>query len=238
MRLAIQFGPSNSPLIAQAARLARKLPGYRSTKSGRHHVRLTATGRTWQAVYELWGMVGHLGMTRCTIDGKPWNFHRWMSLAATFGCLDLREKAPSGDQYCVGKNSPTDDPAFFGCRLARGVRLTYDAQPGLDAVVEWWKFGTLDPDWKSFLVDKEEILRVIEAKSTDVAKACPAWSMDRVQAVVRHLPGVLVIGDEWKLRYSELDPARAIGVQPAYPVMGATIQLGELGGGPVDTEDS
>lgn len=206
----IEFGPSNSPRITRAVSIASTFKGH-SAIGDRHAVEVEAAVDNWPRLRDLWSVVEGWKSTVCAIDGRPWTWHRWNALDGLYGCHERRAASPDGDLYCVGQESPSHEPAYPGCRFAKGARIVEPA--GDDPIPAWWNFGTLSPDAQTFLVDREEIARRVELQSVD-AKNCPAWSMNRVRAALKLLPSVLVVGDGWKLRYSSLDRTRPIGVEP------------------------
>lgn len=210
--VAIRFGPTKSSALPRAIELASKLPSYR-TDRGNHYVDEEVTAGNWKALFDLWTVVLSLKAHAVDVDGVPATPQAMTEIQAVYQCHDTREKAGTGDDHCLGVEAPGDDPAYLGCRFARGVRMvrvddTYYMPP------EWWRFGTLSPDLQSFLVDKAEILRRVRAQNgKSVAKDCPAWSLQRIERVVELLPSVLYVGVDWRLRHSSLN-GTAVGVEP------------------------
>ena len=201
--VAMEFGPSPSTRIGKAVSIASTFKTH-TQRNDRHYVEAEVTPESWPRLRDLWGIIGNWRSTGCTIDGEAW----------------IRPPAVP-DPSLAGQKSPTHEPEYLGCRHTRGARIgevhdpvTYESVPG------WWCFGQLSPDNRSFLVDKEEIIRRVELHSKE-AKDCPAWSPERLRAVVRMLPTSLAVGPDWKLRYSTLDANRPIGVAPVAPMYGS-----------------
>ena len=218
--VAMEFGPSPSTRIGKAVSIAYTFKTH-TQRNDRHYVEAEVTPESWPRLRDLWGIIGNWRSTGCTIDGEAWIWHRWRAVGTIIECGLARTASGEGDLYCAGQKSPTHEPEYLGCRHTRGARIgevhdpvTYESVPG------WWCFGQLSPDNRSFLVDKEEIIRRVELHSKE-AKDCPAWSPERLRAVVRMLPTSLAVGPDWKLRYSTLDANRPIGVAPVAPMYGS-----------------
>lgn len=218
MRVAIRFGPTNASGLQRAIALAGRLPSYR-VEHGNHRIEETITAANWRTIMDLWEVVAPWKSYALEVDGVRAGWRELTEVMDVFRCHAERESSGLGDRYCVGQKATTDDPLFIGCRFARGVRLAMMGGSGLhEPGSEWWKFGTLDPDGQSFLVDKEEIERIVLLQTSRApAAGCPAWSVERVKAVLKWLPRALVVGEGWELRYSELDPGRPVGVTPEIP---------------------
>jgi transitional endoplasmic reticulum ATPase len=72
----------------------------------------------------------------------------------------------------------------------------------------------------SFHVDKKAVRETLETQTKgDVCLLCPAFAWQRLRADVNALPDVVNLGEksEFELRYSELDPTKALGIKPKSP---------------------
>jgi SpoVK/Ycf46/Vps4 family AAA+-type ATPase len=120
-------------------------------------------------------------------------------------------QAGTGDLYCSGKSGPGDEGDYLGCRFARGVTKAPAAGNS------WIRFGTLSKKRDSFRVDKNAIHETLKTQTKgDACLFCPAFNWRRIKAEVNQLPGVIKLGDQslFEVRYSEIDPAKALGIKP------------------------
>jgi transitional endoplasmic reticulum ATPase len=231
--LEIAFGRSPSPNYSHAVKLAQAMPGYRTRGLDRDLHTITwsvplADEATWERLDRLLAMISGWRSVQLTLNGRPlkvWSFA--MELAQIRACHARRVQAGTGDLYCSGKSTPENDGDYFGCRYARGIRR--QASGGQNS---WIRFGTLSKKQDSFRVDKKAIRETLETQTKgEVCLFCPAFAWRRLRADVNALPDVVNLGEksEFELRYSELDPTKALGIKPKSPPpnswVGATLTL-------------
>jgi transitional endoplasmic reticulum ATPase len=219
--LEIAFGRSPSPNYSQAVTLAEAMPGYRTRGIDRDLHTITwsaplADEATWEKLERLLAMISGWRSVQLTLDGrqlKVWSFA--MQLAQIKACHARRVQAGTGDLYCSGKSTPENDGDYLGCRYARGV--SRQASGGQNS---WVRFGTLSKKQDSFRVDKKAIRKTLETQiKGEVCLFCPAFAWRRLRDDVNALPNVVNLGEksEFELRYSDLDPTKALGIKPKSP---------------------
>lgn len=97
-----------------------------------------------------------------------------------------------------------DDPEDFekcnelwGCHKLKYISLNL-REPG---VKHWFEYGhLLDPDtWR---IDKNKILKEVQMEiERKHLKACPAFPLSRIQAVIDQLPDIIKIDENWHVIY-------------------------------------
>ncbi|HLN28574.1 MAG TPA: AAA family ATPase [Gemmataceae bacterium] len=240
--LEIAFGKSPSTQYPDAVSLAQTLPGYRAVGEGRNIVHRVATSSrladesTWELLERLLGIISAWRSASVALDGRPlkcWSF--WTRIAEIKSCYTRREQLGTEDLYCSGKSGPSDEGDYFGCRHVRGVSRT----PNEDGN-SWIRYGTLSQKRDSFRVDKKVMLEVLKTQTKgEACLLCPVFDWRRVRAEVNELPAALKLGDEspFEVRYSRIDPAKALGIkakESAHADDGAWI---EINGSPSRGED-
>src|SRR5262249_42901884 len=76
---------------------------------------------------------------------------------------------------------------------------------------------TLAPKHDSFRVDKKAIQEVLKTQTKgEPCLFCPAFDWRRIRAAVKELPTVIKLEDKspFEVRYSDIDPTKALGIQP------------------------
>jgi transitional endoplasmic reticulum ATPase len=163
------------------------------------------------------------------LAGQAVSYGRLLArLVPVRSCYAQKLRRGAGDAYCSGKRAPNDEATHFGCRFAQGVSRSLDAEAYGE--VSWIRFGTLSPRRDSFRVDKRAIYQTLEQQTrADACVLCPAFRWQRLQADVNDLPQVIPLGNDSRVevRYSEIDPQKALGIQlkEAYRSEDAGLQL-------------
>jgi ATP-dependent 26S proteasome regulatory subunit len=217
--LEIAFSRSPSPNYSKAVDLAQAILGYQARGDSpdlRHTITWSAPladDAGWEKLERLLAMISGWRSVQLTWDGRPlkvWSFA--MQLAKIRACHFRRVKTGTGDLYCSGKGVPGDDGDYFGCRHARGVCRSASGNQN-----SWVRFGTLSKQQDSFRVNKKAIRETLETQTKgEVCLLCPAFAWRRLRADVNALPDRVNLGEKsaFELRYSELDPSKALGIKP------------------------
>jgi AAA+ superfamily predicted ATPase len=236
--LEIAFGISASVAYVHAIRMAERIPGYRLTGAGKevlHTLAVTvslADKAIWEQLHELLRLVSGWRSTRVRVAGQRVRYWAFSSrLAQVKTCYARKLEHDAGDDYCSGKRLPTQEAAHFGCHFCKGVSRTLRISNF--AKDSWIEYGALAPDQKSFQVDKRAVLTVLQEKTrADACVLCPAFQWERVRAEVNELPDVIQLGarSNFEVRYSKINPQKALGIQPKEPVGAALggLELGNL----------
>ena len=221
MPLEISFGKSGSSQFTRAVHLAASLPGYHVKGEGRdvsHHVAFEVAldnEARWETVESLLHMISGWRSASVKIDGRPMRPRKLLSSVAQIkACHGCKLKHAVGEHYCSGKNTPTGEAAYFGCRLCDGVSRRRHVFPNRGA--SWIDFGTLSSQRDSFHVDKPAIFQVLEQQAREsVCVLCPAFTWERVHADVDDLPDTITLDDNssFEVRLSQLNPGKALGIQ-------------------------
>jgi ATP-dependent 26S proteasome regulatory subunit len=219
--LEIAFGRSPSAHYQRAVSLAQSIPGYRIVGEGRtviHRITSPAPLRdeaNWGKLQRLLCLIAAWRSTSITVNGRPvkcWAF--LVQLGQIKACHDRRVRAGTDGSYCSGKNASGDEGNYFGCRHLRGVnKWSHDRH-------SWTYYGTLSPKRDSFRVDKKAILETLTVQTQGKAcRFCPAFDWKRVRGDVKELPSTIKLGDRsaFEVRYSDLDPSKALGIKRKEP---------------------
>jgi transitional endoplasmic reticulum ATPase len=214
--LEITFGKSPSAHYSQAVQRARAFSGYRQKAEGPalvHTVSVKvslAHEATWEKLHELLRLIQSWKSTRMTVAGHVVNYWQLTNrLAQVRSCHARKVQQDAG--YCSGKQRPSDEATSFGCRLLRGITRQIH---GRDS---WIHFGALSAQRDSFRVHKPVILRTIEHQTrADGCLFCPAFRWQRVRADIADLPDIIQLGTDslFEIKTSEINPSKALGIQP------------------------
>jgi ATP-dependent 26S proteasome regulatory subunit len=214
--LEIYFGMSPSTHYFRAVALAQSMSGYIASGEGRevvHSIITTAPladETAYQKLDDLLRMISGWRTAKVVLDGRPWKCWSFQARLAQIKACHSR-RAQVGDFYCSGKSGPGEEGDYFGCRHAKG------ATKAPAAGNSWIRFGALSPKRDSFCVDKKAILEALKTQTrVAVCLCCPAFDWRRVRADVDELPSVIQLGDQspFEVRYSALNPAKALGIKP------------------------
>ncbi len=242
--LHLTFGRSTSGNYDHAVRMARKLPGYSTTGEGRslrHEVKTCEFMRdpsVWKTFHELLMAVRSWKSTTLDINGVSAG-SRWqleVELYRVRECFQRRPEGAAGDDYCLGKEAPTREPSFFGCRWEVGVSLSSASSNGYfrEKAGRWYEFGNLSSDETVFQVDKSRLQAALEAANrTSICSVCPAFSVERMQRTVDSLPTEISLleASRFEVVRSRHDGTRGIGIRPKESRHGALsvrIGLGDI----------
>lgn len=219
IKLEITFGQTTSINLKNAVRAAKTMPGY-STKEGPkgviHSIVIEipfGDAQLWESLRELFAMVGSWKTTSIKIAGQECR-QAWRTLgeiSEVVSCYSHRPSDARGDDYCCGKQSPTDDTTVFGCHFIKGVDLSNWGRNH----APWYHFGTLKNDNAVFHIDKKLIIKTLKsATEGEYCLTCPAFSWQRVNSTLGHLPENIDLktSKTYSLRYSEVDSSRPIGI--------------------------
>jgi hypothetical protein len=215
--LEITFGKSPAAHYPQAVQLAQTFTGYRQTGTGRslvHTVRATvslAYEATWQKLHQLLCLIRGWRSTHLTVAGHGVRYPVLASrLAQVRACYARKVQHGAGAGYCSGKQTPSDEAAYFGCRFCQGVSRQIHSRSS------WIQFGALSAKRDAFRVHKAAILRTLEHQTrADGCLFCPAFRWQHVQADVDDLPEVINLGSDslFEVKYSDINPKKALGIQ-------------------------
>jgi len=223
-QVVISFGPSTATSFDDAKRLARLCDGYSVTGTGRlerHSVRIVLSPvdpETLTRLKRLFQLIA--GWKSCSLElqgaptGRRWSFHAGME--DTYNCYQTQRLVQHGDDYCRGKNTPTDDVLRFGCRLEQPVQRSHVFR-AYDSAPHWCQYGQLSEDSSTFAVDKPAILAALRVGTCGLpCTLCPAFSWERIGAGIGELPDQIDLrtDERFKLKFSTYDSTRAIGVEP------------------------
>lgn len=132
-------------------------------------------------------------------------------------------RCPAGrmaDMYCSCRQGPGGESRYFGCRIMEGLQRL----PGWQYdPLAWWDFGTLSEDLGTFRVGKLAVREYLLSRAPgQICSRCPAFSTDRILLDVESLPAAVELGESsrFRLKYSLLDPARPVGIEPKPPKNG------------------
>jgi transitional endoplasmic reticulum ATPase len=216
--LEITFGKSPSAHYGQAVQRAHTFSGYRQTGAGQTLVHSVAVKvslaheATWEKLQHLLRLIHGWRSTRVTVAGQVVNYWQLSGrLAQVRSCYARKVQQGAGPSYCSGKQRPGDEATSFGCRLLRGISRQIH---GRDS---WIQFGALTAQRASFRVHKATILRTIEHQTrADGCLFCPAFRWQRVRADVADLPEIIQLGTDslFEIKTSEINPSKALGIQP------------------------
>jgi hypothetical protein len=219
--LEITFGMSPSVHYGRAVSLAQRLAGYQVTGTAPNVVHTVvveaslADERAWEHLHQLLRLVSGWRSGALKLAGQPVSYGRLLArLVPVRCCYAQKLRRGPDDAYCSGKRTPGDEATHFGCRFAQGVSRSLDAEAYGE--VSWIRFGTLSSRRNSFRVDKRAIYQTLEQQTrADACVLCPAFRWQRVQADVNDLPEVIPLGNgsRFEVRYSEIDPQKALGIQ-------------------------
>jgi ATP-dependent 26S proteasome regulatory subunit len=219
--LEVTFGKSPAAHYDQAVKLAQTFTGYRRTGAGQaivHTVRVTvslAHEATWEKFHRLLQMIFGWRLTRVSVAGQVVRYWELANrLDQVRACYARKVKHGAGPGYCSGQRTPSDEGAYFGCRLCPGISRKVDA---LDS---WIQFGALSAKGDSFRVDKSAILQTLEHEmQADGCLFCPAFRWQRVRADVDNLPEIIELGSAslFEVKYSAINPKKALGIQLKRP---------------------
>jgi hypothetical protein len=223
IHLRLSFGRSPSSYYPDAVAIAEGLPGYERSGDGKTTVHgidvdlpLIET-ELWDRVHKLYQIAGRWNSCQVVLENTP--FESLSDLMRLVGdirrCYAWREETNLGDAFCSGKNAPDADADTFGCRRIGGVSRALHNRS--HAEFSWWQFGNLAADATVFIVDKHAIMDMLRHRaSRQVCTFCPAFSWDRVQRDLDDLPAEVStdLDSRFGLRYSEIDPSRALGIKP------------------------
>ena len=111
----ITFGQTNSPLVADAVSLARKLPSFRQQLEGKRTVYSVvvpladaiASETICKGLLSLVGVSSRWQTTRLTLDGEQIGRRELdTQLRGICECFQSRSESQMGDEYCSGKQHP------------------------------------------------------------------------------------------------------------------------------------
>jgi AAA+ superfamily predicted ATPase len=217
--LEISFGESSSRQYPLAVTLAQSMSGYRALGAGRgvvHQVAIQAPlpdEAAWEKLDQLLRMILAWRSAKVVLDRRVWRCGSFLAQLATIkACHGRRVQVGTGDLYCSGKSGPGSEGDYFGCRHAQGVSRMLEGERAA-----WIRFGTLSQKHDSFRVDKKAIWQTLKAQTQGaLCHFCPAFNWSRIRAEVNQLPSVIRLGDQspFEIRYSEIDPAKALGIKP------------------------
>jgi ATP-dependent 26S proteasome regulatory subunit len=235
----ITFGFSASVNYAQAVRLAHRIPGYTVTGAGKEVVHTMtmnvslADRSAWEQLRELLQLVSGWRSTRVRVAGKRVRYWAFSSrLAQVKACYARKLEHDVSDAYCSGKSPSNPEATHFGCRFSKGVSRGIHISNY--AKNSWIDYGALTPGRRTFLVDKTAILMALEEQTrAEACLLCPAFQWQRLRADVDELPERIKLGEQSKfeVRYSKINPQKALGIQPKQSAGDAVPGL-ELGGEP------
>ncbi len=223
----LSFGRSNSAYYADAVAIAQDLPGYRRSGEGKaliHSVDVELPlmeTELWNRVLQLHQIASRWNSCQVVLEGTP--FESLSDLARLLNsirnCQRWREETGLGDTFCSDKVAPDADAQAFGCRQIGGVSRALFG-PRSHAEFSWYQFGNLCQENTLFVIDKDAIMSMLRHRAwTRLCRFCPSFSWERVQRDVDDLPDELLLDGEsrFELRYSEINSALALGVQPRRP---------------------
>jgi transitional endoplasmic reticulum ATPase len=217
----ISFGPSSSYHLGHAVDLAASLPGYRRLGQGRQvshlvEFEVSLDDESWDKLERLLQIIMGWRSACITVDGKTISARKLLrSLGPIKQCYGRKLQHGVGDHYCSGKTTPTSEASCFGCHLCRRVSrqsphfFSWRRRP-------WTEWGSLSEKRDAFHVDKEAIFQVLQQEAREQACVlCPAFTFERVRADVDELPDVIRLGKDspYEIRYSQLNPDKALGIQ-------------------------
>jgi ATP-dependent 26S proteasome regulatory subunit len=217
--LEISFGTSPSANYPLVLSLAESITGYRVTGAGRLIVHTVATSvplsdeTTWEKLNHLMRLVSGWHSAQVVMAGQRVNYWALAERLARIKTCHARMISEGGAHYCSGKHSPSDEAGYFGCRFSKGVTRSLAAARGGNS---WIRFGALSAKRDSFRVDKKTIYQVLKTQTQgEACLFCPAFRWRQVRAEVDALPGVVRLGEKspFVVRYSEIDPTKALGIQ-------------------------
>ena len=122
-------------------------------------------------------------------------------------CHEHREKSDLGDEYCSGKDGPSQEATCFACRHIRGVSRLFGGWEQ-EREFQWYHYGTFSDDGSQFIVDKERIFGVVNRKTGGhVCTLCPAFNWSRVRSDIADLPDTIDLNESpiFQLVYSEIN---------------------------------
>ena len=219
----ITFGQTNSPLVADAVSLARKLPSFRQQLEGKRTVYSVvvpladaiASETICKGLLSLVGVSSRWQTTRLTLDGEQIGRRELdTQLRGICECFQSRSESQMGDEYCSGKQHPAAEAACFGCRRLGGVSRSPSAYG--DAP-RWFHYGEVSQDSSRFDVAKPMIIAKLEERAEKhLCRHCPAFDIARVRADVETLPDYVDLGAEssFEIQRSTVNPQRVLGFQP------------------------
>ena len=220
--LEITFGHSPSPHYARAVGLAQRCAGYRASGAGPnlvHQVTVAASladEETWEQLHQLLRLVSGWRSASLKLAGQPVRYSMLLAqLIPVRDCYARRQQHGASDAYCSGQRSPGDEATYFGCRFVQGVDRSLDGEAY--GAVSWIRFGSLSPRRDSFRVDKSAIYQALEQETrAEACVLCPAFSWRRVRADVDDLPDTIELdaASPFEVRYSAINPKRALGIKP------------------------
>lgn len=213
----IYFPQSRAAAYQQACKTAAEFPGYRALEGGHSVVISAPLGNrpAWKKFLGLAWLVHKWAGVVVEFNGiQPQNIgHKIAEVRAILDCSENRALSAQGDDWCCGRQAPARDPLCFGCRYLSGPVLSF--YPG--GPPAWWEYGKLSSDLKVFTVDLNGLVdRLYAANEGQDCVCCPHFSWERIKLIIAELPREidLTLDQRWCLRFSGLQPDRAIGIQP------------------------
>ncbi len=246
-QIEICFGVTTSALVSDAVRHARALPGFRQDLEGKRATYSVAvpirdailSQDTSLPLLRLIGIASRWKTTKITIGGTA--VDRWeieSDLRQTSDCYRDRCANRLNDEYCSGKQHPTDQPSCFGCRQLTGISRKpseYCDDP------LWFHYGTVSSDATTFAVDKGKIIALLEDRSARaLCRHCPAFSPERLRSDVASLPDCIQLdGDSaFEVRNSTETPDLVLGIQVRKRRAALHSGIGALLGDPDEDTDT
>jgi hypothetical protein len=152
--------------------------------------------------------------TTVLLGGRPANFWSLATkVAQVHACYAQRAQHPRPDDYCSGKDSPTSDATFFGCRFLTAV----SRHPSASAYAShaWWDYGSLTADNKAFAVDKGAIERALRHSPPEACVCCPPSPGTRPATTSTRCPSVSTWAEPFNLPIRRQPGQAAPGISQA-----------------------
>jgi len=221
----VAFGKSTSSNYRVAVRLAKRFSSYQEIGEGtnvRHLIReqlLFDEESQWSRICKLGQLVGSWKSAMFALNGKPqqsmWQIER--DVGEVHRCCGCRRQSILGESFCLGKDSPDDDPQYFGCRFITAITPQTESKYNSQADQKWYQFGDLSEDNQEFHIDAKQIASLV-SKHTEkqLCTRCPYFDWDRVQDSIAELPAKITIdaNSPFELKMSSINPTKALGIRP------------------------
>lgn len=214
-KIRITFTKSRSKYFDSALYNAEKIQGYKTLKRVREQIHIVEIENDI-FTEELKNLLTYIfswknttiSINGLSIDGVHGFYSTFMD---AYDCY----KYHLDDDYCIGKLTPSDDQRYFGCKHEWGVSLV-PAYSYYNLHTQWYQFGKLSSDSNYFDINKKDIKdRLHKSTIHRPCILCPFFSWKRLENGVDKLPDRIDLTKDKRfiIKYSELSPSKAIGIQ-------------------------
>lgn len=207
-KIKITFTKSRSKYFDNALSIVQRIPGYKAFGQGSNQIHVVETEDIFtDDIKSLLTFIFSWKGITISINDK--------NVACTHGFynpyMDVYDchKYHVNDDYCVGRNTPSSDQRYFGCRHEGDVSLTPEGN-------SWYQFGKLSKDSKYFDINKQDIKdRLHKVTSRWICVLCPFFSFARIDKGINTLLDRIDLTKDKRfvIKYSELTPSKSIGIQ-------------------------